>query len=85
MAVLDEMEATLKGDLLVPYWRLGDEAGINIGRMFTEPARIDLAGWIQGADALPYMEKGRLITGEGWGRFEQMMGGQAMLLSLWLN
>jgi hypothetical protein len=85
MAVLDEMEATLKGDLLVPYWRLGDEAGINIGRMFTEPARIDLAGWIQGADALPYMEKGRLITGESWGRFEQMMGGQAMLLSLWLN
>jgi hypothetical protein len=85
LAVLTEAEAALKGDTLIPYWRLDDQAGVNLAKMFTDPAPIDLIGWIEGADALPYLQKGPLMTGESWSRFGAMMGGQAMMLTFYLN
>ena len=48
LAVLNDLEAVLKGDKLVPYWRVGAPAGINVGRIFTDPRPIDLAGWNSG-------------------------------------
>lgn len=44
LAVLNEAEAILKGELLIPYWRSG--GGINISQMFTDPRPIDLIDWI---------------------------------------
>ena len=86
LGVLTDIEALLKGDLLAPYWRLDDQAsGINVARLFTEPAPVDLMEWIQGAGALPYIEQGRVMQGESWSRFEGMMGGEAMLMTLFLN
>lgn len=85
LSVLADGEALLKGEKLVPYWRLGDGAGVNLARMFTDPAPIDVKDWIQGTGALPYLEKGDTITPESWRQFEAMMGGDAMLMSLWLN
>jgi hypothetical protein len=70
---------------LIPYWRLGDGAGVNLARMFTDPAPIDVKDWIQGTGALPYLEQGAPVTAESWSRFEAMMGGNAMLMSVWLN
>lgn len=85
LSVLADGEALLKGEKLIPYWRLGDGAGVNLARMFTDPAPIDVKDWIQGTGALPYLEKGDTITPESWRQFEAMMGGDAMLMSLWLN
>lgn len=85
LAVLADGEALLKGEKLVPYWRTGDGAGINLGRMFTDPAPIDVKDWIQGTGALPYLEQGTVVSAESWSQFEAMMGGDAMLLSVWLN
>jgi hypothetical protein len=85
LAVLADGEALLNGDKLIPYWRLGDGAGVNLSRMFTEPAPVDVKDWIQGTGALPYLEQGETITPENWQQFQAMMGGDAMLLSLWLN
>lgn len=85
LSVLADGEALLKGEKLIPYWRLGDGAGVNLGRMFTDPAPIDVKDWIQGAGALPYLEQGDIVTAESWTRFQQMMGGDAMLISIWLN
>ncbi|ESW61563.1 MAG: hypothetical protein Q27BPR15_05815 [Rhodobacter sp. CACIA14H1] len=85
LAVLTDGEALLKGEKLVPYWRTGDGAGLNLGRMFTEPAPIDVKDWIQGTGALPYLEQGETVSAENWSRFESMMGGDAMLMSVWLN
>lgn len=85
LAVLADGEALLNGDLLIPYWRLGDGAGVNLSGLFTDPAPIDVKDWIQGAGALPYLEQGPTITPENWRRFESMMAGDAMLMSLWLN
>ena len=84
-AVLADGEALLQGEKLIPYWRLGEGAGVNLGRMFTEPAPIDIKDWIQGAGALPYLEQGETVSAESWRSFEAMMGGDAMLMSVWLN
>jgi hypothetical protein len=85
LAVLADAEAILNGDLLVPYWRLGGSAGVNVGRMFSEPAPIDLAGWVQGWAALPYLEQGKLVSPDNWMAFAGMLEGDPMLLALWLN
>lgn len=85
LSVLADGEALLMGEKLIPYWRLGDGAGVNLGRMFTAPAPIDVKDWIQGAGALPYLERGDTVTADSWARFQTMMGGDAMLISVWLN
>jgi hypothetical protein len=85
LAVLADGEALLNGQVLVPYWRLGDGGGINVGKMFTDPAPIDLIGWIQGTDAVAYMDQGPMISGENWRMFERLVGGEAMLFSIFLN
>lgn len=83
--VLADGEALLKGDLLVPYWRLGSTGGVNVGRMFTEPAPIDVAGWIQGWAALPYLESGRQISSANLSRFEALVMGESALFMALLN
>ncbi|WP_284162591.1 hypothetical protein [Frigidibacter sp. SD6-1] len=85
LAVLADAEALLKGEKLVPYWRLGPEAGVNIGKLFTDPRPFDPVGWIQGADALPYLEKGPLVSGDSWTGFERMLSGDSLMMALYLN
>ena len=85
LAVLNDVEGILKGDLLVPYWRIGGQAGLNVGRMFTDPAPIDLAGWVQGWAALPYLQTGNLVAQDNLRAFESLIEGDAMLMALWLN
>jgi len=70
---------------LIPYWRLSEGAGVNIQRVFLEPRPVDVAGWIQGWAALPYLERGVMASSEAVGAFGDMAEGQAMLLALWLN
>lgn len=84
-AVLDDAEALLTGEKLIPYWRTGDQGGVNLEKLFLEPAPQDVAGWIQGWAALPYLQKGPLVSGESWSEFEAMLGGDAMLFAIWLN
>jgi hypothetical protein len=85
LAVLDDAEGLLNGDLLVPYWRSDANHGVNLARMFTEPAPIDLIGWIQGYAAVPYFEQGRTVSAQNWLAFEQMMAGDALLFTIFLN
>ncbi|PLL11227.1 hypothetical protein C0V75_18305 [Tabrizicola sp. TH137] len=85
LAVLADGEALLKGEKLIPYWRLGDGGGVNLARLFTDPAPIDVKDWIQGTGALPYLEQGATVSAENWRAFEGLMGGDAMLMSIWLN
>lgn len=85
LRVLEDGEALLTGTKLAPYWRLDDSAGVNVARMFTDPRAIDLVAWIQGADALPYLEKGPVVSAESWRDFERLIGGQGMWFALYLN
>ena len=83
--VLADAEAVLRGERLVPYLWLGEDAGVNVGRMFTDPRPIDIPMWIQGLGALPYIEKGPLISSQNFMMFTQMMEGDAMLYMVLLN
>lgn len=85
LMVLDDAEGLLKGTKLAPYWRQQGGAGVNIAKVFIDPRPADLAGWIQGWAAAPYLEKGPLVSAQNWSAFEQMMGGEAMMLSFYLN
>jgi hypothetical protein len=85
LAVLDDAESLLKGDLLIPYWRSDANHGVNLGQMFTNPAPIDLIGWIQGYSAVPYITAGRTVSGQSWMAFEQLMAGESLLFTVYLN
>lgn len=85
MGVLADGESLLNGKALIPYWRTTDARGINLKRIFLEPAPVDLVGWVQGYAAIPYLEPGRSISSQNWRSFEGMMAGDALLMTVFLN
>ena len=85
MSFLDEAEAILKGKLLIPFWRRGEERGVNLRRVFTEPRMFDLILWVQGTAAAPYLEKGPLTNAETWRRLQTIFQGQFIGFAFWFN
>jgi hypothetical protein len=84
-AVLADAEALLKGEVLIPHWRFGAEAGINLKKAFENPPAVDLVTWIQGEGLLPYAEKGPRMQMQAWNDFERLVSGDAMLFAIFLN
>jgi hypothetical protein len=74
-----------EGRLLVPHWRMGAEAGLNLKKMFENPPAIDIITFVQGEGLLPYAEKGTRVTATSWRDFESFMQGDAMLFAVFLN
>ena len=83
--VLAEAEAVLRGDLLIPHWRLGTGAGINLAKVMQNPPEIDIIAIIQGEGILPYMQEGARMSGQSLRQFERMLGGDAALYMVMLN
>ena len=84
-AVLADAEALLTGRLLIPYWRGAEGQGINLGRLFDDPRPVSITGWLQGWAAVPYIEKGPVVSDQNLRRFEAMMLGNAGLMAVFLN
>lgn len=84
-AVLADAEKVLKGEALIPHWRFGAEAGINVKKMFENPPPVDLITWIQGEGLLPYAEKGPQMSAASWRDFESLVQGDSMLFAVFLN
>ncbi|WP_431300837.1 hypothetical protein [Tabrizicola sp. BL-A-41-H6] len=84
-AVLADAEKLLTGDLLIPHWRFGAEAGINLRKMFENPVPLDLVTVIQGEGLLPFAEKGSRASPFAWNEFTRLVEGDAMLFALFLN
>jgi len=84
-AVLADAEAMLKGEMLIPHWRFGAEAGINLKKAFENPPPVDLVTWIQGEGLLPYAEKGPRVSPAAWNDFERLVSGDAILFAVFLN
>lgn len=85
LAVLSEAEDLLNGHLLIPHWRLGDAAGINLALLMDNPPPVDIVGFVQGMSLLPYVEQGPLIEGQSLRLFSEMVGGDAGLFMVLLN
>ena len=84
-AVLDDAEALLRGEKLIPFWRMRTGAGINLRRLMDDPGPVDIAEWLHGAGLLPYAEVGDRISPENWAMFEQLVGGESILFVFVLN
>jgi len=84
-AVLADAEKLLKGEVLIPHWRFGAEAGINLKKAFENPPPVDLITWIQGEGLLPYAEKGPQMSMQSWRDFEEFVQGDSMLFAVFLN
>ena len=81
--VLDEAEALLDGEKLIPHWRFTQ--GFNLRRVFEEPQSFDLVLWITGPAALPYLEDGPVTTPEEWERLTRAFGENFGLFAVWVN
>ena len=84
-AVLADAEALLQGKALIPHWRFGAEAGINLKKLFENPPPVDLVTFIQGEGLLPYAEKGPRVSPLAWNEFQRLVQGDAMLFAVFLN
>lgn len=83
MQVLDEADAVLDGEKLVPHWRF--RQGFNLRRVFEEPRDFDLVLWMTGPSALPYLEEGSVSTPEEWAHMTEAFEGSFGLFALWVN
>lgn len=82
---LREAEAILAGKKLLPFWRTGDDRGLNLRRVFTEPRQFDLVLWVQGSAATPYLEKGELTNPRVWDGLMNIFEGRLMEYAIWFN
>lgn len=82
-AVLDEAEAILDGEKLIPHWRF--TRGFNLRRVFEDPQPFDLVLWITGPAALSYLEDGPVVTPEEWDRLTRAFEGNFGLFAVWVN
>jgi len=85
LAVLGDAEALLTGEKLIPHWRLRGGAGLNLRKMFENPAPVDLAEWIHGIGLLPYAEEGERIAQDNWLDFERLVRGDSLMFVIFLN
>ena len=81
--VLGQAEDLLEGRALLPFWR--SDEGINMARLFDQPAPVRLDEWIQGRALLPYLEKGPIADTEALRAFSDLFPGSAGLMAVWLN
>lgn len=98
-AFLDEAEAILQGKKLLPFWRGIEggvmffdgnfpehpELGINVRKVFLEPARLDLVLWLQGTGLQPFLEKGERTDAGAWRRIMNAFDGNFFLFMVWFN
>lgn len=82
---LDEFEAVLEGRRLIPHWRVADGRGINLRRMFDEPATFDPWLIAQGAAILPYLEDGETVSPETALTMLMLTEGGLLRYFLWFN
>lgn len=84
-AVLADAEKVLKGELLIPFWRFGGDAGIDINALLQNPPPVDIVTMIQGEAFLPYAKKGPRATAQSWRDFQDIVQGDAALFAVFLN
>lgn len=98
-AFLDEADAILQGKKLLPFWRGIEggamffdgnfpehpELGINLRKVFLEPARLDLVLWLQGTGIQPFLEKGERTDAGAWRRIMNAFDGNFFLFMVWFN
>ncbi len=82
---LNEFEAILEGEKLIPHWRFKKSHGINLKKVFYQARRFDLVMWAHGAAALPYLEQGKRTDPETWARLQRTFRGNFLAFAVWFQ
>jgi hypothetical protein len=83
---LDEAESILDGKKLIPFWRGTDKTrGVNLQKVFLQPADLDIVLWIHGSGASPFLENGAVTEPRTWNEFQRVYRGQFFSFALWFN
>jgi tetratricopeptide (TPR) repeat protein len=82
---LNEFDALLDGQKLIPHWRVMDGRAINLKKVFETPSRFDLVLWVHGSAAIPYLEQGERTTPDTWNNLERIFRGNFVGFALWIN
>lgn len=86
LGFLDEVDAVLAGDKLIPFWRgTNPKRGVNLRKVFEEPTQFDLVLWVQGTAAVPYLDEGKLTTPEFWNQTNRALEGILLGFAVWFN
>ena len=72
--LMDHFGKVLAGELLIPFWRGDGTQGVNVREAFLKPGNLDLVLWVQGPAAAPYLQKGKLFTGDSWREMRSAFG-----------
>jgi hypothetical protein len=82
---LDEFEAVLVGERLLPHWRIVEGRGINLRRMFEEPRTFDPWLIAQGSAIVPYLEDGETVSWDTVFTILTLTDGGLLGYFLWFN
>lgn len=83
--VLNELDAILKGDKLLPHWRLKPGEGINIDKLVNSPPRLDIILLIQGSALIPYLQEGPISDQDTWRNLMAPFGPGFTRFAIWSN
>lgn len=84
---LDEAEALLNGEKLVPFWRGNDpKRGLNLKKVFSEPKELDVVLWFHGSACVDYLQEDLPVTDPAtWQRLNRVFRGEFMGFAIWFN
>lgn len=85
LATINEIDALLQGQRLIPFWRNADGKGVNLKRALLDPRPFDIVLWIQGTAATPYLETGPTTRPEVWDRLQRVFRGEIFWFAAWVN
>ncbi|MEL7482099.1 MAG: hypothetical protein AAGJ29_11115 [Pseudomonadota bacterium] len=90
-AVLYEMDLILKGEHLLPFFRLNqgfgqtEGYGVNLASLLNEPGDFNLVLMLQGATFAPHIEQGPFADRDALREFSSTVPGSSILFAAWLN
>ncbi|MGB7318254.1 MAG: hypothetical protein WBC85_09850 [Planktotalea sp.] len=83
--ILEEADALVQGNLLIPHPLLPQGTGISLKAYFDDPSPLDLLAWVQGHAAYRYTQRGQRLSNQSWQRLQRLSSGNAALFAIFLN
>jgi hypothetical protein len=86
LTMMSEIDKLLAGQVLVLFWRGDGTQGINVRKVFTDPPRhLDIVLWVQGTEAAPYLQRGKITDAAKWRQVRDTFGGNFPGFAVWFN
>lgn len=83
LALMQESEAILNGDKLLPHWRF--DQGFNLRRLLESSQPFDLVLLLTGTDMVPYLEDGPVSDRSFWEQATGAFEGEFLSFAVWIN